>query len=149
VEATRQVLLATAQVRALAQKRGEPVLMLVKSASKIEAHIPEYPTASAATDILRRVTLFKFFREFPVGGAQLLSIQDATGSVRTAGNAAAWVIFCPSGDAHFVYDSSSLPICGVGDLASHSGKLQFVANSEAFHIYIRQALGTVNLVTGI
>ena len=147
VESTRQVLLACAQARTLAQKRNEPVKLVLQSATQLVAQVPTYAAGSGANIILRTISSYADFRTFTIAGATLTSLDDAAGASRAPGSSGASVIFCPSGDGHFL-DAGSQPVCGVGDLASQTTRLRFTASTEPFNIFIRSALGTVDLRSG-
>lgn len=153
VEASRELLAAVSQGRAIAQRNNIPV-ELAFFADHVEIRQGVLgATALANPDAPRRVIdAFGADNRSLNVGATLLRVETLTGSSITAttpvGVAAAAIRFCPASDGYFRIGVAELPVCSPGDLASQTARVVFTSNGETFNIRVSAPLAAMELKQG-
>lgn len=148
LEDARGVLAAVNQGRGLAQRNNEPIEVGV-AADRLILRTPLFADGMTPESIRKLITGFVDERIVHLPpGARIVELQLTAGVVTTtvpAGNAGAAFRFCPSSDTYFRTAVGEKPVCGVGNLASHSALVIVETHEQRFIVDIRAALGSVDL----
>ena len=148
LEGARSVLAAVNQGRGLAQRNNAPVEVFV------EADRLTLRTAVLADDqnpdaIRKIVTSWADDRVIHFGDDIGVTALELSGNGTTTtvppGQATATFRFCPSSDTYYRVGTAQTPVCGVGNVASHSVRLTTALQEQRFVVEVRAALGAIDL----
>lgn len=148
LEGARSVLAAVNQGRGLAQRHNAPVEVFVEAdrLTLRSAVIDE----NANPDAIRKIVtswaddrVIHFGEGVRVTGLELIA--DGTTTTPQPGQATATFRFCPSSDTYYRVGVAQTPVCGVGNVTSHTVRLTTALQGQRFLVEVRAALGAIDL----
>ena len=151
IEASRIVLAAVSEGRALAQRTNAPVRVRLE-VKTVVLETAQY--AESAEVVRKNVTDYVIHREITlptdvrIVRLELLGANNAITSTVLAGSDDAVIIFCASSDSYFRVAASGVPVCGIGNLAPSSARVVMKAVNGNHNIRINGAIGSLDVKSG-
>jgi prepilin-type N-terminal cleavage/methylation domain-containing protein len=153
-EDARAVLMAMTKARGLAQRENVPArLVITEDTATIQiARFGTLTPEQVAASVRRNVTDWEDRDQSALPSTvkvtKIQYVENGGVTSAVAPGDTATLVFCPSSDTYFRDARTKAPVCGIGDLASSSARIQFEVLGEQHHIAVNSALGSVNLRRG-